>query len=169
MLGVYSNFPQAIHNIVDFSSSVSSKRLQTALIEAFFKLNSQTLTLEDVVAHSIPQYTVTFEFGIAEDTDFNYLDNQEKDRLFKAMRKKPFSTLDFLCIARYQKMEGERKAALKSDYYILRFRFAQEMLQMQIFHEKGLMYVSQKDVPEFAANRINAEFTKKTLKPVERP
>jgi len=169
MLGVYSNFPKAIHNIVDFSSSVSNKRLQTALVEAFFKLNNETLTLEDVVAHSIPQYTATFEFGVAENTDFNYLDNQEKDRLFKAMGKKPFSTLDFLCIVRYQKAKPERKAPLKSDHYILRFRFEPKMLQMQIFHEKGLMYVSQKDLPEFTTNRINAEFTKKVLKPLETP
>jgi hypothetical protein len=105
---------------------------------------------------------------VAENTDFNYLDSQEEDRLFKAIGKKPFSTLDFLCIIRYQKAKAGKKTPLKSDHYVLRFQFEPKMLQMQVFHEKGLMYVSQKDLPEFATDRVNAEFTKKVLKPLER-
>lgn len=167
MLGVYNNFPKAVHNIVDFASSVSNKRLQSALVQAFYKLNSETLTLEEVAAPSIPQCTAMFEFGIAEDTDFNYLDSEEKDKLLKAMEKKPFALIDFFCIMRYRKMQAEKKTPLKSDYYMLRFQFDKELTQMQIFHEKGLMYVSPKDLPEFTIKRINSEFSKKVLKLAE--
>jgi hypothetical protein len=167
MLGVYNNFPKAVHNIADFAFSISNKRLQSALVETFYKLNNETLTLEEVATPSIPQCTVTFEFGVAEDTDFNYLDKEEKDKLLKSIRKKPFALIDFLSIVRYRKVKAEKKTPLKSDCYMFRFQFDREAAQMQIFHEKGLMYVSPKDLPEFTIKRINSEFSKKVLKLAE--
>jgi hypothetical protein len=49
---------------------------------------------------------------------------------------------------------------------MLRFLFEKEFVQIQIFHEKGLMYATPKDLPEFLAGRINAESAKKLLKPI---
>jgi len=164
MLGLYTNFPKSVHNIADFAFSISNKRVQSALIETLFRLNNETLTLEEVATPSIPQCTVTFEFGVAEDTDFNYLDKEEKDRLLRTIRKKPFSTIDLLGIVCYRTVKAEKKTPLKSDYYMLRFQFVRGVARMQIFHEKGLMYVSPKDLPEFTAERINSEFSKKVLK-----
>jgi hypothetical protein len=166
MLGFYGNFPRSVHNISDFSTSSTLKKLQTAIVEAFCKLNSETLALEEVAIPSIPQCSVKFEFGIAEDKDFNYLNSEEKDKLLKAIQKKPFSILDYFCIVRYYKMKMEKKTTLKSDYYMLRFLFEKEFVQIQIFHEKGLMYTTPKDLPEFLAGRINTESTKKLLKPL---
>jgi hypothetical protein len=168
MLGVYNNYPKAVHNIADFALSISNKRLQTALVQTFYKLNNETLTLEEVATPSIPRCAVTFEFGVAEDTDFSYLDIEERDRLLKTIKKKPLPLIDFLCIIRYCKMQTEKKTTLKSDCYMLRFQFDKEATQMQIFHEKGLMYVSPKDLPEFTIRRINSEFPKKALK-LEQP
>jgi hypothetical protein len=47
---------------------------------------------------------------------------------------------------------------------MLRFLFSKKLAQMQIFHEKGLMHVSPKDLPQFITSIINAEFAKKALK-----
>jgi hypothetical protein len=166
MLGFYDNFPKSVHNISDFSTPSTTKRLQTAIIEAFHKLNSKSFTLEEVTTPSTPECHVTFEFGIAEDKDFNYLDVEEKDKLLKIIQKRPFSTLDCLCIVRYHKVKTEKKTTLKSDYYILRFLFEKELVQLRVFHEKGLMYATPKDLPEFLTGKINAESTKKLLKPL---
>lgn len=164
MLGVYDDFPTGVHKIVDFETNISETRLQKALAEAFYKLNGSALTLEEVAYPSLPHCAVGFEFGVAEDKDFNYLDVHEKDKLLSAVQKKPFSSLDFLCIICYYKTEGEKKQPLKFDHYMLRFRFAQKAAQMRIFHEKGPMHVSQKDLPHFITKIVNDEFPKKVLK-----
>jgi hypothetical protein len=166
MLGVYNNFPKTVHKIVVFAASTSEKRLQRALIEVFHRLNNGTLRLEEVATPSVPQCTVIFEFGIGEEGDFSYLDSQERDRLLKMIEKKLFQLMDFLCVIRYYKMQNGKKTPLKFDYYMLRFVFSKKSLEMQIFHEKGLMYVSPKDLPSFLARRINAELSKKALKAI---
>ena len=169
MLGVYDNFPNAVHNITDFSTTIPSKRLQIALVEALYKLNNQTLTLEEAATPSIPECRVNFEFGIAEGCEFSYIDGEERQKIRKTIEKKPFLTLDFLCFILYHKLKDTKKTTLKSDRYIVRFIFYQSLLQMQIFHEKGLMYVSPKDLPEFFAKKISAESSKRALKLQEEP
>ncbi len=169
MLGVYDNFPNFVHTMADFSTTIPNKRLQDALVDALYKLNNETLTLEEAATPSIPECRVNFEFGIAEGCEFTYIDDEEKQRIQKIVERKPFFTLDFLCIIRYHKLKNTKKTTLKSDRYIVRFMFYQTMLQIQIFHEKGLMYVSPKDLPEFFARRISAESSKKALKLQEEP
>lgn len=169
MLGVYSNFPRVVHRTARFSMPASNKRLQCALVEAFFRLNNTTLPLEEVATPSIPECEVGFEFGVAEDNDFNYLDNEEKDKLLTVIEKKPFRAIDFLCILRYRKLKTEKKMSLKSDRYMLRLRFGKGLTQIKVFHEKGLMYTSPKDWPEFVVKRISAEFSSKTAKIPEKP
>jgi len=164
MLGVYDNFPNGVHNIADFSTTIPNKRLQDALVNALYKLNNETLTLEEAATPSIPECRVNFEFGIAEGCEFTYIDDEEKQKIQKIIERKPFFILDFLCIISYHKLKNMKKTTLKSDRYIVRFTFYQTLLQIQIFHEKGLMYVSPKDLPEFLARRISAESSKKALK-----
>lgn len=169
MLGVYDNFPNAIHNIANFSTTIRNKKLQYALVNALYKLNKETLTLEEAATPSIPECRVNFEFGIAEGCEFTYIDDEEKQKIQKIIERKPFLTLDFLCIIRYHKLKNMKKTTWKSDHYIVRFTFYQTLLQILIFHEKGLMYVSPKDLPEFFARRISAESSKKALKLQEEP
>lgn len=169
MLGVYDNFPNAIHNIANFSTTIRNKKLQYALVNALYKLNKETLTIEEAATPSIPECRVNFEFGIAEGCEFTYIDDEEKQKIQKIIERKPFLTLDFLCIIRYHKLKNMKKTTLKSDHYIVRFTFYQTLLQILIFHEKGLMYVSPKDLPEFFARRISAESSKKALKLQEEP
>jgi hypothetical protein len=166
MLGLYDNFPKSVHNISDFSTPSKVKRLQTAIVETFYKLNSQTFALEEVTTPSTPECHVTFEFGVAEDRDFNYLNAEEKDKLLRIIQKRPLSILDYLCILRYYKTKMDKKTTLKSDYYMLRFLFEKEFVQLQTYHEKGLMYATPKDLPEFLVERINLESTRKLLKPL---
>jgi hypothetical protein len=167
MLGFYNNFPRGVHKIVRFVTSISEKTLQKALVETFHKLNSGTFSLEEVATPSVPQCMVIFEFGVAEGDDFNYLDEEERSRLLKVIGKKPFSTMDFLCAIRYYKLRNETRTPLKFDYYMLRFSFNKKTAQMRVFHEKGLMYVSHKDLPYFIADKINAQFCRRVLRAQE--
>jgi hypothetical protein len=167
MLGFYNNFPRSVHKILRFDTSISEKTLQKALVETFYKLNSGTFSLEEVATPSIPQCTVIFEFGVAEGDDFNYLDEEERSRLLKVIGKKPFSTMDFLCVIRYYKLRNGTKTPLKFDYYMVRFSFNKKTAQMRVFHEKGLMYVSHKDLPYFIADKINAQFCRRVLRAQE--
>jgi hypothetical protein len=129
-----------------------------------YKTNIETCNLEDVADPSVPQCTVILEFGIAEANNFNYLNNEETNRALKAIRKKPFQIMDFFCALRYYKMQNEKKTALKFDYYMIRFSFAKDSTEMQIFHDKGPRYVSPDDITEFVVNKINENFSKKILK-----
>ena len=164
MLGFYNNFPKSVHKIVRFVTLVSEKSLQKALVEAFYDLNKGTFSLEEVATPSVPQCRVIFEFGVAEDDDFNYLDDEERTRLLKAIRKKPFAIMDFVCIIRYYRLQNEVRKPLRFDYYMLRFAFKNKIGRMRVFHEKGLMYVSPKDLPWFLVDKIDAQFSRKVLK-----
>ena len=164
MLGYYDNFPENIHKVASFSTSTSKKRLQQALIQVLYKINSETFTLEDVAHPSIPQCKVIFEFGIAEANSFNYLDSEEKSKAIKNIRKKPFQTMDFLCAVRYYKMQNEKKTPLKFDYYMLRFTFNKKLAEIQVFHERGPRHITPEDAVNFVANKINEAFSKKVLK-----
>ena len=164
MLGCYDNFPENIHKIASFSTSTSKKRLQQALIQVLYKINSETFTLEDVAHPSISHCKVIFEFGIAEANSFNYLDSEEKSRVIKNIRKKPFQIMDFLCAMRYYKMQNEKKTPLRFDYYMLRFTFNKKLAEIQVFHERGPRHITPEDAINFVANKINETFPKKVLK-----
>ena len=164
MLGFYTNFPKTIHKTASFSTSTSNKRIQQLLIETAFKLNNTTFQSEEIATPSLRQCSIIFEFGIAEDNDFNYLDAQEKNTLLKTIKKKPLQIMDFLCIIRYYKTEQERKAALRFDYYMLRFAFNKNLVEIQVFHEKGPMHMSPGELIEFVTNKINTTSPKKILK-----
>lgn len=165
MLGFYANFPQNIHKAETFSSSISSKKLQQVLVETLYRLNSENLSLEEVASPSIPGCKIVFEFGAAEGNDFNYLDAEEKERLMKALKKKPFQIMDFLCIIRYQRMQDKRKTRMRFDYYMLRLLFGEKLAEIQVSHEKGIRHTSPDDIVKLVVNRINTSFSKKVLRP----
>ncbi len=164
MLGFYVNFPENIHKITRFTTSTSNKRLQQTLTKTFHNLNNEIFCLEDIANPSLPQCTVIFEFGIAEANNFNYLDNEEKNRLLKLIRKKPFQVMDFFCAIRYYKTKNKKKTPLKFDYYMLRFTFNKKSVETQVFHERGPRHISPEDVANFIANKINETFSKKILR-----
>jgi len=164
MLGYYESFPENIHGIGRFATSISKKRLQQALTKVLHKANNETFSLQDVGYPSIPQCKVIFEFGIAEANSFNYLDNEESNKIRKSIRKKPFQVMDFLCAIRYYKTKDGKKTPLKFDYYMLRFTFNKKSTEIQVFHERGPRHMAPEDTVNFIVNRINETFSKKILK-----
>jgi hypothetical protein len=166
MLGFYTNFPQTLHRTSDFLKSTSTRRAQQVLIETMFRLNSETFRVEEVSIPSLHDCSVIFEFGIADGNDFNYVDAEEKTILLKTVNKKPLKIMDFVCIIRYYKTEHGKKAHLRFDYYMVRFRF-NENVEIQVSHEKGPMHVSPEDLVEFVTGRINKASPKRVLKPAD--
>jgi hypothetical protein len=166
MLGFYENFPQNVHKIAHFSTSISNKKLQQTLIQILHKINSETFNLDEFAKPSIPQCTAILEVGIAEVDSFNYLDLEETNRVLESIRKKPLQLMDLFCAIRYYKAEGEGRSPLKFDYYMLRLIFDKGFVEMQIFHERGPRHVLPEDIINLVVKKANEFFSKKVLKAV---
>jgi hypothetical protein len=167
MLGLYENFPKTVHKTAFFATSISNKRLQQALIQTVQKINKKTFNLEEIANPSVPQCTVILEFGIAEANNFNYLDDEEANKALKVIQKKPLQAMDFFCALRYYKTQNGKKTPLRFDYYMMRFIFDKDSLEIQIFHERGPRYMSPEDITNFVTNEIGENFSKKILKAVK--
>jgi hypothetical protein len=166
MLGCYESFPKNVHKITHFKVSASKKRLQRALTQMLHKLNNETFSLEDVTHPSVPRCTVVFEFGIADEVNFNYLDEKETNKALKVINEKPFKIMDFFCAMRYYKTENKKKTPLKFDYCMLRFTFNKKSTEIQVFHERGPRHVSPEEIVNFVVNKTNKEFSRKILKAI---
>jgi hypothetical protein len=167
MLGLYENFPKTIHKTASFSTSISNKRLQQALIQTFQKINDENFNLDEIANPSVPQCTAILEFGIAEANDFNYLDTEETNKTLKVIRKNPLQVMDFFCALRYYRMQSGKKTPLRFDYYMMRFIFDKDSMKIQVFHERGPRYVSPEDIANFVVNEIGETFSRKILKTVK--
>ena len=167
MLGHYEHFPNAIHGSSRFITSTSTKVIQETLMKTLFTINDETFKLEDITYPTVPNCTVIFEFGIAEGNGFNYLTAEETNKSLKTLRKTPLRMLDFLCDIRYYRNPEKRKTALRFDYYMLRFIFDPQQMDVQISHEKGPRRVAPDDVINFIAERVNNTSSKKILKILE--
>ncbi|MEM2117673.1 MAG: hypothetical protein QW386_01470 [Candidatus Bathyarchaeia archaeon] len=165
MLGLYENFPKNIHKTAHFTVLVSSKRFQQTLIRTLHEINGETFNLEEIADPSVPQCKVVFDWGIAEANNFNYLDEEEKSKVLKSVWKKPCRIMDYFCAIRYYKMQNEKKTPLKFDYYMFRFISNKNLLEIQVFHERGLRYTTPEDIINLIVNKINQASPRKMLKP----
>jgi hypothetical protein len=163
-LGQYKNFPSNIHAVESFTSVLSSKKLQEKLIETLCAINQKEYTFEEVSIPTVPDGKVIFEFGLAEDENFNYIDRDEVKKALDLIVKGNFETLDFFCCMRYYEGKEENKRALKFDYCLLRTVFGKELFEIQVFHERGPRYLSPEDLIYFVFNEINKDSSKKILK-----
>jgi hypothetical protein len=169
-LGFYEKFPSNIHRIDSFNSTISNKQLQQKLIQVFHKVNNGEFTFEEVANPTIPQGSIFFEFGIAETGDFNYIDNEELEKIMKFLTKQLLRTMDFFCSIRYYKHTGENRTPLKFDYYMLRTVFSKDIFEIQVFHERGPRYISPEELTTFIYNKINGlsnNKNKKVLKKID--
>jgi hypothetical protein len=166
MLGFYENFPQYVHKIARFSTSISNKKLQQTLVQILYKINGETFNLDEFAKPSMPQCTAVLEFGIAEVDGFNYLDLEETNRVLESVCKKPLQLMDLFCAIRYYKAKGEGRSPLKFDYYMLRLIFDEGFIEMQIFHERGPRHVPPEDIINLVIKKVNESFSKKVLKAV---
>ncbi len=167
-LGYYPNFPTAnIHLAESYSTTVSIKQLQQKLIEALTEVNRKEYSFEEIAIPTVPAGKIIFEFGLAEEGGFAFLDEEESGEALKALAKGRIGSLDFFCSIRYYRCEGEKRNPLKFDYYILRTVYEKNMFGIQVFHERGPRYLSPEELTAFIESTINQASNRKTLKKIE--
>ncbi len=127
-------------------------------------MNRKELSFEEVSIPTIPDGQVIFEFGIAEEADFNYISPEEEQRAQAFIAKGQVASLDFFCSIRYYKINGGMRQALKFDYYMLRTVFGKGTLEVQVFHERGPRYLSPEDLVMFILERLNSGSNRKIIK-----
>ncbi len=165
-LGFYENFPLNIHRLDKFTSTLSSKQLQQKLIKVLKDVNGKDYSFEEVANPTVPEGRVIFEFGLAESGDFNYIDEEEVKKTLSFLAKERIHSMDFFCSIRYYKGSGINRSALKFDYYMLRTIFSKDILEVQVFHERGPRYLSPEELTMFIFSKVNDESsrTRKILK-----
>ena len=150
-----------------FEYQESTKSLQQAILFALHQLNHQTYNLGTVTPYLKQNYEVGFEFGVAEEFDFNFLDNKELERCTRSITENELETLDFFFTVKYHNiMKDNKRAPLKFDYHLLRFIFQRNGLELRIRHERGPQRVPIDDLTEFIAKQINRELSQKQLTPL---
>jgi hypothetical protein len=167
MLGFYDDFPANIHRLENFTSALSTRKLQQRLIQVLHGINMKTFSFDQITCPTVPDCTVILEAGLAEGKSFNYIDEEEKKKALSALRKAPFQTLDLFCAVRYYKGKAEKKKPLRFDYYMLRIVFVRNALEVQVFHERGPRYLSPEDFIAFLASEVNKTAARKILKATE--
>ncbi len=166
MLGLYENFPQNIHFVEKFGSSLAKKKNQEKLIEVLQKINTERLSFEQVGVPTLSDCTVIFEFGIAGENGFTFLGDEEAKNIQHSVEGTNLSVLDWFCGVRYYKNVKPKKTPLKFDYYMLRVGFDEKgTVEFLVYHERGPRYVLPQDLVAFIARRMNEASKKKNLKP----
>ena len=161
-LGFYENFPSNVHLVVErFNSAVSSKQLQQRLVQVLYEVNKKEFSFEEVAYPTIPECKLIFEFGLADAKNFNYIDEEEVKKTLNLPEKEDI-IIDFFCAIRYYR--GEKKKALKFDYYLLRILHSQSTLEIQVFYRKGPRYLSAEDLTVFIVKKINEASKRRILK-----
>ena len=163
-LGLHDNFPINVHLVEGFNATVSVKRLQEKLLKTLHELNRGEFTFEEVANPTVPQGTVLFEFGLAKDGGFSYLNEEELNASLAFLNRERLEVLDFFCSIRYYKSNGDKKTPLKFDYFFFRTVFGKKLLEVQVYHERGPRYVSPADLVSFIVNKLNMMQSKKVLK-----
>ena len=147
-----------------FVSTVSSRQIQQQLIQVLFEVNKEEFSFEETANPTIPGCRIIFEFGLADADGFNYIDGEEVEKALSLLANEPRDVLDFFCAVRYYRGEGENKRPLKFDYYLVRTIYNRNIFEIQIYHKKGLRYVSPEDLTLFIVKKVNQASKKKVLK-----
>ncbi len=168
MLGAFDNFPDSIQRLDSFGLCLSSQKTQQRILERFRDVNKRIFSFEEVSNPTLHNCRVLFEFGLAENESFNFLDDEETKRATNALKKQPFQVLDFFVAVRYHKEASAGKAPLKFDYYMVRLDFTgTEQMDLKIFHERGPRYVSPDDLSNFLEKQTNGPSKRRILKRIE--
>ncbi|MBN1784151.1 MAG: hypothetical protein JW815_00225 [Candidatus Bathyarchaeota archaeon] len=167
MLGSYKNFPENVHGVTSFGYQDSTKDVQKAIFSAFHRLNNEVCDLGDITPFMIQKCEVGFEFGVAEDVDFNFLDQKEVEECLKFVEENELRKLDFYFVVRYHHVkENGKRVPLRFDYHMLRFFFQESRLEMRIRHEKGSQRVTPDDLTTFITEKINTELIQRQMLPL---
>lgn len=166
MLGRYDNFPTIIHGIARLSHQIPQPKLQQLLIASFHEINGHKEPYEISVADHPGTYQgeLSFEVGVAEGIYFNYLDNNELNRLYESLSAGGlFEILDFLIIIGYHYSREGKKIALKFDRHILRFLFYENTLELNLFHERGIRRMPLDDILNYVIKTLSQKIEKTGL------
>jgi len=106
------------------------------------------------------------EIGIADTLTFNFIDEEEKKRWLDILKKKSFETLDFIWIARYYISEKGKNRPLRFDYYMLRFIFRPEMMELRVHHERGARRLHIEDLIRLIIKKFNQELEREDEQPL---
>lgn len=167
MLGRYEDFPEIVHGVARLTHECQTRSVQQTILSVLHNLNRQVCSLSVIVSHLPEKCEVSFEVGVAEGSDFNFLDEKELGRLEKAINDREFSTLDFFFVFRYHIVNDlGKRVPLKFDYHILRFIFQGTSVELRICHERGTQRVPLEDLVTFITKRVNEELSQRQLKPL---
>ena len=147
-----------------FNTTLSSKQLQQKLIKVFCESNKKVFSFEEVSNPTFPDSTVIFEFGLAENAGFTFIDEQETKKALSLLTGDHLQTIDFFCAIRYYKGKQIKKTPLKFDYYLIRTLYSKESFEVQIHHERGPRYLSPEDLTQFIFDKINVGSSRKPLR-----
>lgn len=150
-----------------FQYQDSIKGLQYAVLGTFYRLNNECFDLAAVTPYLKQNCEVSFEFGVADGFNFNFLDHEELTRCLNNVDENELSNLDFFFIIRYHIVKDNgKKVPLKFDYHLLRLVFQESGMEIQICHEKGTQRVPIDDLTYFLIERINVRLSQKKLMPL---
>ena len=167
MFGRYENFPENVHYVAIFNNQASVKSIQQALLWALHHLNREVYDLGAVTPYLQQKCEVSFEFGVADDDVFNFLDSKELDQCLWHVSEKEVQMLDFFSVVRYHATgDGGKRIPLRFDYHVLRFIVQEGYVEMRIRHEKGTQRIPIDDLTDFIAKRINSELFQRRLNPL---
>ena len=158
MLGHYESFPEIVHGVAQLSHKASPRKVQQAVATAFYQINQEKSKLREI-GYSFPaDCEVNFEFGVGDESTFTFLDKIELSRLERETERNVLSLLDFLCALQYHVVDKSgRRAPLKFDYYLLRFVFDRNFVELLVSHERGPQRVHVEDLIWFLVRRIEKE------------
>ena len=164
VLGRFDSFPKNIHKATVFNYQEPKTKLQQTVLCALQRLNKQTFTLNSIIPFFEQDYKVSFEFGIADGSDFIFLDEKELEKDLKALDENEFEVLDFFVVVRYHRSSDiEKQIPLRFDYHMLRFAFHEKIVELLIRHERGTQRIAIEDLVEFLTKQVNIELKKRQL------
>lgn len=161
MIGLSDKFPEKIHRIERYETTFPAKKVQKELILSVVKINSKTLSFEEITYPTIPNCKIIFEIGLAEAKIYNYIDEEERNRFLKALRNETFKLLDLFVAIRYYQINREKSTPLNFDYYLMRIIFEKKVIEFRVFHERGPRHISPEDLVSIIINEINKKSIKK--------
>ena len=167
LCGLYENFPLNIKDKIEIQNMNKINDLQECILNTFNYLNYKNFDLINILQYTQLQCTVSFEFGVADGTSFIFLDKKELEKSIKFIEKNNYEKLDFFFVVRYHilKFSGKR-VPLRFDYYILRFFFKKEIVELSIRHEKGTQRIPIDDLTNFISKQIDFKLNQKNLLPI---
>ena len=164
-IGFYETFPENIHHIENYHSFVSIRQLQQRLIQFLGEINRREFLFEEVSIPTVPEGVVIFEFGLAEDASFTYINPEEVNKALDFVATGEGSRRWIFSVPYATTKEtAKSEPRLKFDYYMIRTAYAKGTLEMRVFHERGPRYLSPEDLTDFIFKGINGDSTKKILR-----